>query len=253
MALFVGRVTVADAGRYERYERASELPLTALAVAFLAVLAAPIIHPRLPAAASLALRVADIGIWLAFAADYLTRLRLTGDRRRFVRGHLIELAAVALPALRPLRLLRLFSIGNMLAARSKRSLIGQAGRLVAAAGAVLVFVAAVAELDAERGAPKANIAGFGDALWWAATTITTVGYGDHYPVTTEGRAIAVGLMVLGIALVGLLTASIAAWFVREVRQSEDEALEPVEVRLARLEAKLDQLLAATERTDTKFV
>ena len=124
---------------------------------------------------------------------------------------------------------------------------------MAAAGAVLVFVAAVAELDAERGAPKANITGFGDALWWAATTITTVGYGDHYPVTTEGRAIAVGLMVLGIALVGLLTASIAAWFVREVRQSEDEALEPVEVRLARLEAKLDQLLAATERTDTKFV
>ena len=59
--------------------------------------------------------------------------------------------------------------------------------------------------------------------------------------------------MLGIALVGLLTASIAAWFVREVRQSEDEALEPVEVRLARLEAKLDQLLAATERTDNKVV
>ena len=57
--------------------------------------------------------------------------------------------------------------------------------------------------------------------------------------------------MLGIALVGLLTASIAAWFVREVRQSEDEALEPVEVRLARLEAKLDQLLAATEAATTR--
>lgn len=246
-------MTIADAGRYKRYERSADLPLTVLAVVFLAVLAAPIIDPHLSASASLALRVADVGIWLAFAADYFTRLRLSIDRRRFVREHLIELAAVALPALRPLRLLRLFSIGNMLAARSKRNLIGQAGRLVAAAGAVLVFVAAVAELDAERGAPKANITHFGDAIWWAATTITTVGYGDHYPVTTAGRAIAVGLMVLGIALVGLLTASIAAWFVREVRQSEDEALEPVEVRLARLEAKLDQLLAATQRADTKVV
>jgi voltage-gated potassium channel len=71
----------------------------------------------------------------------------------------------------------------------------------------------VAALDAERDAPKANITTIGDALWWAATTVTTVGYGDRYPVTTTGRIIAVTLMVVGIALVGAITASIAAWFV----------------------------------------
>ena len=76
-----------------------------------------------------------------------------------------------------------------------------------------VGLGAVAALDAEQDAPNANITTIGDALWWAATTVTTVGYGDRYPVTTAGRFIAVTLMVVGIALVGAITASIAAWFV----------------------------------------
>ncbi len=229
--------------RYARYDSAAERPLIGLALVFLGVLAAPIIYPHMSPPAALAIRATDIAIWVAFAADYLIRLRLADDRWRFIRTHLVELTAVALPALRPLRLLRLFSIGNMLAARSKRNLIGQAGRLVTVAAGLLVFVGAVAVLDAERGGKGANITTFGDALWWAATTITTVGYGDRYPVTPEGRGVAVALMVLGIALVGVLTASIAAWFVREVRLAEEDALNPVEGRLIRLEAKLDQLLA----------
>ena len=59
----------------------------------------------------------------------------------------------------------------------------------------------------------ANVTSIGDALWWAATTVTTVGYGDRYPVTTTGRVIAVILMIVGMALVSAITASIAAWFV----------------------------------------
>ena len=76
-----------------------------------------------------------------------------------------------------------------------------------------VGLGAVAALDAEQDAPGANITSIGDALWWAATTVTTVGYGDRYPVNTTGRVIAVTLMIVGIALVGAITASIAAWFV----------------------------------------
>lgn len=71
-------------------------------------------------------------------------------------------------------------------------------------------------LDAEQAAPGANIKTPGDALWWAATTVTTVGYGDRYPVTTQGRLIAVALMVVGIAMVGAITASVAAWLVSQV-------------------------------------
>jgi voltage-gated potassium channel len=81
-----------------------------------------------------------------------------------------------------------------------------------------VGLGAVAVLDAEQNAPGANITSFGDALWWACTTVTTVGYGDRYPVTTEGRMIAVVLMVVGIGVVGAVTASVAAWMVSRVQQ-----------------------------------
>lgn len=81
-------------------------------------------------------------------------------------------------------------------------------------------MAAIAVLDAERGKQNSNIDDIGDALWWAVTTITTVGYGDRYPVTAVGRLVAAALMVFGIALLGVLTASIAAWFVRVVQESD---------------------------------
>jgi voltage-gated potassium channel len=83
-----------------------------------------------------------------------------------------------------------------------------------------VGLGAVTVLDAERNAPGANITSFGDALWWASTTVTTVGYGDRYPVTTEGRLIAVGLILVGIGLVGAVTASVATWIVSRVQREQ---------------------------------
>jgi voltage-gated potassium channel len=77
-------------------------------------------------------------------------------------------------------------------------------------------VAALATLDAERWSPDANITTFGDALWWACTTITTVGCGDYFPVTAQGRFIAVTLMVAGIAMLGVLTAALASWFIERL-------------------------------------
>lgn len=228
----------------ESYARRTERPLLVLALLFLIVISLPVIEPDLRHGATVALRLANILIWAAFAVDYLVRLVLADRRWHFVRSHPLDLAAVALPALRPLRLLRLFSIGSMLAARSRRSLATQAIRLVGASAALLVFVAAVAALSVERDAEGSNIGDIGDALWWASTTITTVGYGDRFPVTTEGRLIGVALMALGIALVGVLTASIAAWFVAQVRASEEEIIDPVHERLDLLEAKIDELLEA---------
>ena len=75
-------------------------------------------------------------------------------------------------------------------------------------------------LDAERNYPDASITTFGDALWWACTTITTVGYGDRYPVSVTGRFIAVALMLGGIALLGTITATIASWLVQRVTEQD---------------------------------
>jgi voltage-gated potassium channel len=104
-------------------------------------------------------------------------------------------------------------------------------------------VAAVAVYDAERDAPDASITSFGEALWWTITTISTVGYGDRYPVTFEGRLIAASLMVAGIALLGVVTASIAAWFVETLRASGAKAAEEVDRDIDRVQASLDAVLA----------
>jgi voltage-gated potassium channel len=78
---------------------------------------------------------------------------------------------------------------------------------------MILLIGSLSVLDAERYAAGSNIRSFGDALWWAFTTITTVGYGDRYPVTTTGRIIAVLLMIGGIAMLGIITGSLASWIV----------------------------------------
>ena len=66
----------------------------------------------------------------------------------------------------------------------------------------------------ERAVEGSNIRNFGDGLWWAVTTVTTVGYGDRYPTTTQGRFLAAATMIMGISLMGVITASVAAWFIK---------------------------------------
>jgi voltage-gated potassium channel len=127
------------------------------------------------------------------------------------------------------------------------------GRVVLYVGGTVTlvgFVAALAVLDAERDAPEASITTFGDALWWTITTISTVGYGDRYPVTAEGRVVAGALMVAGIALLGVVTASIASWFVESVRANDRET-ERVEAQLAEVLAELRAVRAQLDARDAR--
>ena len=96
----------------------------------------------------------------------------------------------------------------------------------AGAAVVLVWVASLAVLDAERGKPGANIETFGEAVWWSCVTITTVGYGDYYPVTPLGRSVAVGLMAVGVGLVGVVTATFSSWVLEKAAARSSDADEP---------------------------
>jgi len=133
---------------------------------------------------------------------------------------------VLLPLLRPLRIVSLVRVARVIDRRLTSSLHGRVAAYVTLTASLVVFMASLAVYDAERGAPGALITGYGDAVWWALTTITTVGYGDEYPVTPEGRLVAVLLMISGIALLGVVTAAVASWFVGRVAdaaRNEDRA------------------------------
>ncbi len=208
-----------------RWTKLSEIPLLVLALVFLAAYTWSVIADLSGRAAILTDTAMNV-TWAAFLIDYLVSLFLARPRRHWFVRHLPELLMVALPALRPLRLLRLISVVVMLHRNGVTHFRGRVASYVAAATVLLVLVAGVAELDAEHHAPGSNIHNIGDAWWWAFTTITTVGYGDFYPVTLAGRLVAVGLMAAGVALLGTVTALLASWFVEQVNQSKISAATP---------------------------
>jgi voltage-gated potassium channel len=232
--------------RVEAWERRAEWPLALLAAVFLAAYAWPILDTHLSDAWRVTAHVTDLVVWILFAVEYAVRLALATNRGRYWARHLHDLAIILLPVLRPLRLLRLVMLLRVLNRSATHSLRGRVIVYAVGASALLIVCAALAELDAERAVPHANIHGFGDALWWAATTVTTVGYGDHYPVTSEGRLIAVGLMVGGVALIGAVTASFASWLIDRVREVETDAQAPTIRDLHVLSAKIDRLIALQE-------
>jgi voltage-gated potassium channel len=232
------------------YERASEWPLIGIAVAFLVAYAWPILDPDLPSGLADSLAIVTTVVWVLFAVDYLTRLALAPARWAFVRGHPLDLIVLALPMFRPLRALRVVPILLRLNRRAVDSLHGQVAMYVTGAVSLIVFIASLAVLDAERDAPNPNITTFADALWWSAATVSTVGYGDRFPTTGEGRWVAVGLMLAGIALVGVVTATLAAWFVQRLGKVEAETRDDVAEVAAELRRLRADLLASREGRGT---
>lgn len=223
-----------------RWERRADPPLLAAAVLFIAAYAWPILDPGLPGWGATLCAAVNLSVWLAFAADFFVRLGLAERRPAFVRDNWLDVLTLLLPMLRPLRVLRAVLALNILGRRGAALVRGRVVAYVAAAVVVVGFVAALAVLDAERAAEDANITTFSDATWWAATTVTTVGYGDRFPVTTEGRIVAVGLMLTGIALLGVITAALASWFVERLTQLQ-AAEQATEDQVADLAAELRAL------------
>ena len=207
--------------RRRRWEKRTECPLLVVALLFLVACAAPIIDPGLPRSTRRAADWTVTGTWALFAVDYLVRLALTERRWEFVRQHPLDLAVVALPLLRPLRLLRLLTLLSFVNRRARSSLRGQVIAYVVALTTAVLLLSSLAVLDAERGRDGATIDDFGDALWWSATTVTTVGYGDRFPITGTGRLVAVALMLAGIALLGVVTAAFASWLIERVTEAEE--------------------------------
>ncbi|WP_206422557.1 potassium channel family protein [Nocardioides pantholopis] len=202
--------------RVARWERRAEVPLLLLAVAFLVAYAWPVLDPRLDPDLRSFLDLVSWTVWAAFVVDFVARITLAEERGPYVLRHWYDVALIALPMLRPLRLLRLLAFARILHRAAVSSLVGRVGVYVGGTAVVAIALGAIAVLDAERADPGANITTFGDALWWATTTVTTVGYGDFFPVTFSGRVVGVTLMLVGISVVGTVTASVATWLISSV-------------------------------------
>ncbi|MBB5954532.1 voltage-gated potassium channel [Saccharothrix tamanrassetensis] len=223
-----------DERRLARWERRAEWPLTALAVVFVVAYAWQVLDDRSTPGLHAVLEVVLWVVWLVFAIDYAARFKLAANKRKFFVSHLFDLLAVLLPMVRQLRVLRLVTVLKVLNRRFAGKIRQKVGVYVAGVTTLVGLCASLAVLDAERHHPDATITTFGDAAWWTLTTISTVGYGDRYPVTWEGRLVAALLMIGGIALLGVITGTIASWLVERLSGVEGQVVEAEQATVAEL-------------------
>lgn len=195
---------------HDRLDRMTELPLLLLSFIMIPVLLGPLLWEDSFSTAERALfQTLDIFIWAIFAADFILKFSVTPSKLDYLKRHWLEALTVAVPFLRPLRILRIVLFGAR-AIRAARRLVNVDFIIVYAIG--IVVIAATVVTGVERGHDSIN--SFTDALWWSVVTATTVGYGDMTPITPVGRGMAVLLMLVGIGLFGGLTANFASTIFR---------------------------------------
>jgi voltage-gated potassium channel len=233
---------------YDHFAASVELPLTVIAGLWLVVLIAPLVM-HVPTDVAETFLFIDFAVWSCFVVEYIVKLYLVPDRRHFFTHHLLDLLVICVPFLRPLRAARLITLlrGSVLFAnvfrRAKELFTHKGFHFVLLAVVGLLLVGSALVLEFERHAKGSNIHNYGEALWWGVVTLTTIGYGDHFPVTAQGKGIAVVLMLAGIGLIGVLTATIASYF---MGGQDDKAAEERTEILARLE-RIEALLQGHER------
>lgn len=179
----------------------------------------------LPTETSILLNYIDNGICCFLFIEFGIRFKSAENKLKFMQWGWIDLISCIpmISALRAGRLLRLIRLVRIVRAfKTTKNLVDHifankakgAFTSISIIAVLLVIFSAIGILQAEND-PNSNIKTAEDAIWWAYVTITTVGYGDKFPVTTEGRIIASILMTAGVGLFGTFTAYIASWFVEE--------------------------------------
>lgn len=155
-------------------------------------------------------------LWLLFAIDLLFRFLLTPVKKHFFRRNWLDTVTVVVPQFKALRALRAFTPNGVIAhEQSKGVITGGAVMTAGLAAPIVIWIGSLMVLDAERGAPGSDIETIGESVWWAFETVTTVGYGDYVPVTQSGRFFAVLIMLVGISVVGAVTATLSATLVKQ--------------------------------------
>jgi len=228
-----------------------DLFMLGLCIYVLTALAATTFFPLDPSVVEI-LNYVDVGICVVFLLDFSVRLAMAKNRLRYLKWGWIDFIS-SIPMVGPLRwgrfarvfrilrLLRGVRSGKMLGAYILKHRAESAFTATALITLLVIVFSSIAVLHFERGADT-PIQEADDALWWAFVTVTTVGYGDMYPVTVGGRVVAGFAMLAGVGLFGTFTGFLASWFLSPQEEEQEDELELIRDRLARIEAQLTTLI-----------
>jgi voltage-gated potassium channel len=233
----------------DRIEQVTKVPMAVVGVAWL-VLAIVVLSTDVNGSASTAAVGSLFALWVIVLVEYVVRLVVTPDRRGYLRRRWVEPATVVVPPLQ----------GWHIVGIEKMSLLVREGELrveailrhhslfrVLIAVVATIFLGAWLVLLFEENAKASNIHDYPDALWWAVVTVTTVGYGDRFPITEGGRVVAVILMLVGIGLIGVLTATVASVFIKEHTDANKEEIKKGHADLGQQLSVISDRLADVER------
>lgn len=220
--------------RLATWRRWTDIPLLLLAVGSLPLLLLEVVSDRLTKTDQNFITAVNVLVFIAFAIDYIVELIVTRKRLTYVRTQWASLLIVIsqflalLPALgflgvlrgaRALRIVgtisRVIGIGAASKEQGRKFFKEKAASVAFGLAGFTLITSAVAFTIAEDVGDGRRINSFFDALWWSAATITTVGYGDIYPITAVGRIIAVFTMVIGVSTLAVVTARIAQFLLTE--------------------------------------
>lgn len=253
-----------DAGRVRRerwrllhrVERWLERPMVVLGLVWVALLVV-----ELTRGDSVVLNRVAIAIWVVFVADFVLRFTIAPQKGEYLRRNWLTVISLILPALRVFRVVRLLRALRLARAvrglrlvkvlgslnRGMKSLgrtMGRRGLGYVAALTVLVTLAGAAGMYAfEREGEGGGLAGYGDAVWWTAMVMTTLG-SEYWPRTAEGRVLAVVLALYAFTVFGYITASLASFFVGRDAERQDgpvagnAAIQALHAEIAALRAEL---------------
>jgi voltage-gated potassium channel len=250
--------TIADAkpndgrhDRVDRIERLTRIPVTLLGIAW-AVCGVIIITSNAKGSASKGVVASFFALWVVLFVEYVVRLLVTPDTKGYVRRRWVEPATVVVPALQGWHLVgieKMTLVIHEAALRIQAILRHHSLFRVLIAACGTVFLGAWLVQLFEEGQPhggSGNIHTYPDALWWAIVTVTTVGYGDFFPKTAGGRVVACILMLVGIGLIGVLTATVASVFIKEHTDANKEEVKKGHEHINRQMLVIDARLADIE-------
>lgn len=228
----------------EQVSRFLELPMIAVTVLLIPVMAIPVLFQLSPLLQKI-FHWADLGLWSLFYGELFLKLAVSRNYIQTIRRNWFLVLILIVPALRLFRLVRLARLLRILRLLRLHSLVNRfkeetrkvvySFEYITVTFGLIVIIAAFAVWHVEKSNGGA-VSSFGDAMWWAIMTVTTVGYGDVVPSTDEGKIVASFLAVLGIVLFMLIVAKVTSLFVRSsIDHNQNKAIAKLLARIEKLE------------------